>query len=160
MPKSKLYFLGYDNGTSGGSAGSNDLRNWDVRRVTKVRRRKHWLLGVPENLAYLDALLEKAGGPANVVVAYEQNRENNHFGTKNNFVNGRNEEFWRVILSVRNVTFASVDPLSWQSVCFKNIPPGDSKDRAREYVRRRCPETGWLDSYGKARREAYVDAMC
>jgi hypothetical protein len=131
-----------------------------VRMVTKVRRRTHWLLGVPENLAYLDSLLVKAGGPDKVVVAYEQTRKNKRFGTRNNYVGGRNEEFWRVLLSVRELTFASVDPKSWQSVCFRNIAPGHSKDRAREYVRQRCPETDWLDSYNKAPREAIVDAMC
>jgi hypothetical protein len=158
--KSQLYIRGYDNGTSGGSADSADLIHWEVRRVTKVRRGTHWLLDVLPNLAYLDSLLLKAGGPGNVVIAYEQTRKNKRFGTRNNYVSGRNEEFWRVLLTGRNVTFASVDPLSWQNVCFKDIPPGDSKDRAREYVRRRCPECAWLDSYAKAPREAFVDAMC
>lgn len=157
---SNIYVLSYDNGTSGASAGSVDLVEWDVRLVSKLKIRTHWLLDVRDNLAYLDALLKKAGGPENVIVAYEQNRKNKRFGTRNNFVNGRNEEFWRVVLTERNLTFASVDPKSWQSVLFKDIPSGDPKDRAREYIRRRCPETGWLDSYNKAPREAIVDAMC
>lgn len=158
--KSGLYVLAYDGGTSGGSAGSADWNNWDVRMVTKVRRGTHWLLDVDENLAYLDSLLERVGGPSNVVVAYEQTKKNNKFGTRNNFVGGRNEEFWRVLLTMRKVPFASVDPKSWQSVCFKEIAPGKPKDRAREYVRRRCPETAWLDSHNKAPREAFTDAMC
>lgn len=134
--------------------------NWDARLVTKVKIRTHWLLNVRENQAFLDSLVEKAGGPGKLVVAYEQARKNKQFGTRNNYVNGRNEEFWRVALTERNLTFASVDPKSWQSVLLKGIPAGDSKDRARDYIRQRCPNTGWLDSHNKAPREAIVDAMC
>ena len=158
--KPQLYFRGYDNGTSGGYAESADLVHWEVRRVIKVRRATHWLLDVLPNLEYLDSLLSKAGGAANVVIAYEQTRKNKGWGTRNNYVSGRNEEFWRVLLTERKVTFASVDPMSWHSVCFRDIAPGEPKDRAREYIRRRCPECGWLDSYAKAPRQAFVDAMC
>ena len=153
-------FVGIDGGSSGAFAASRDLVTWDVKLVATVWDRGHRLLDVAANLDYLKSLSLHEGGPNELVVAYEQSRKNPKFGVKNAHVNGRNEEFWRVLLSMTEVPFLSVDPKTWQSVCFKDIPGTDTKERAREYVTKRCPNTGWLDDYNKAPREAIVDAMC
>jgi hypothetical protein len=152
------YPLGIDGGTSGGAALWNGT-SWETHVVVKEKIGCHWLLSIEGNIEMLTSLVNKAGGPANVVVAYEQARKNPMFGSKNNYVNGRNEEFWRVILQMLDLEHCSVDPKTWQ-VCLKGIALEDPKDRAREFIRRRCGETAWLDSLTKASREAVVDAMC
>jgi hypothetical protein len=158
-PSTKM-FAGIDGGSSGAIAASRDLVTWEVHLVATVWNRGHRLLAVKENLEYLKQIAAPAGGQDQLVVAYEQSRKNPMFGVKNAHVNGRNEEFWRVLLSLTKIPFCSVDPKTWQSVCFKGIPGSNTKERAREYVRRRCPNTGWLEDFNKAPREAIVDAMC
>jgi hypothetical protein len=153
-------YVGIDGGSSGKAVSTVDFLNWDVHDLGTVWLGGHRLLSVETNLEILNTVAFKAGGLQNVFVAYEQSRKNPRFGTKNNFVNGRNEEFWRVVLSISKVRFVSVDPKTWQSVCLKDITLSDTKERAREYLRRRCPSTDWLDAYNKAPREAIQDAMC
>ncbi|MGH7968006.1 MAG: hypothetical protein ACREIC_04690 [Limisphaerales bacterium] len=91
-------FGGGDNGRSGAVAFFDQGGNWYVFLVSVVLQRKHGLLNVQRNHAFLDAMVAMAGGPKHVVVAYERSRKNPMFGAKNNYVNGRNEEFWRVSL--------------------------------------------------------------
>jgi hypothetical protein len=153
-------FGGFDGGSSGAMVFVDQSGHWAVQPVFKVQVRGHWLLQIDANLDFIDTVAKRAGGRNNLVVAYEEARKNPRFGTKNNFVNGRNEEFWRVLLSAEGINNVSVDPKTWQSVCLKGITLADTKDRAYEYIRRRCPETEWLDAYNKAPREAIVDAMC
>ncbi len=153
-------YVGIDGGSSGAVAAVDETGAWQVALVAAVQERGHWLLSVDQNLEFLRLAVAKAGGLDNVLVAYEQSRKNPMFGSKNNFVNGRNEEFWRVLLTVKGFRHCSVDPKTWQSVCLKGINSTDTKVRAREYIRRMCPETTWLDCYNKAPREAIVDAMC
>jgi hypothetical protein len=149
-----------DGGSSGAMAFCGPDGKWHVQVVSIFKDRRHWLLSVDANLAFLQRMEELAGGRENIVLAYERSRKNFKFGLNNTHVNGRNEEFWRVLLSVQKIQHCSVDPKSWQCVCFKGITGTDTKARAREYIRRRCPGTEWLDAYNKAPREAIVDAMC
>lgn len=151
--------IGIDGGTSGSFALWTGT-SWETYLVVKEKVGTHWLLSVEANMEILKSLVAKAGGPANVVVAYEKARKNTKFGTRNNFVNGRNEEFWRVLLAREKLECHAVDPKTWQAVCLKGIAGEDPKDRAREYIRRRYGDMPWLDSCTKAMREAFVDAMC
>jgi hypothetical protein len=158
--EAKLKFLGIDGGSSGAYAATIDLQTWDVGLVDTVWDRGHRLLDVRKQVKILSSISADVGGASGLVAAYEQSRKNTKFGAKNNFVNGRNEEFWRVLLGAQTIRCCSVDPKTWQCACFKGIKPGRTKDRAREYIRRRCPKTDWLDCFNKAPREAIVDAMC
>lgn len=156
----EIIFGGFDGGSSGAMAFVDPAGHWEVQPVFKVQERGHWLLQIQANLDFIDKVAKRAGGGCKLVVAYEEARKNPRFGTKNNFVNGRNEEFWRVLLSMAGIDNVSVDPKTWQGVCLKGIAIADTKDRACEYIRRHCAGTEWLDDYNKAPREAIVDAMC
>lgn len=156
----QLIYGGMDGGSSGAGAFLGPDGKWHVRLVSIFKDRRHWLLSVNENADFVNHMAELAGGRKNIIMAYERSRKNFKFGLNNTHVNGRNEEFWRVLLSLQKVQHCSVDPKTWQSLCLKGITGSDTKERAREYIRRRCPGTEWLDSYNKAPREAIVDAMC
>jgi hypothetical protein len=153
-------YIGIDGGRSGAWASVDEAGNWLVHLSATEEVDGHTLLSVSGNLAILRQHTAEAGGQGNIVAVYEQCRRNPAFGCKNNFTNGRHEEFWRVFFSLQSVKHRSVDPRTWQSVCLKGIDWPDTKERAREYIRRRCPSVDWLDDYGKARREAIADAMC
>jgi hypothetical protein len=155
-----LVFGGIDGGSSGAMAFLRENGSWDVTVVSIVREGSHRLLAINDNLHFIEKAALSAGGRQNLVVAYEKTRKNPMFGTKNNYVSGRNEEFWRVLLTLQQISHYAVDPKTWQSLCFRDIDLPDTKDRAREFLRRRCPATDWLDSYNKAPREAIQDAMC
>lgn len=159
-PDGHRLFVGIDGGSSGAMAKLDQYGNWEVCLVSTEWEGGHRLLAVEENLDVLRAWGIKAGGLDHLVVAYEKSRKNPAFGTKNNYVNGRNQEFWRVIFKVLNIQCYAVDPKTWQSLCFKGITCPDTKDRAREYIRRHFPGIDWLEDYNKAPREAIQDAMC
>lgn len=141
-------------------AALHENGEWQVCTVATTWLGTHRLLSVGRNLSAIHDIATKAGGMDRVVVAFERSRKNPRFGTKNNYVNGRNEEFWRVVLLFLQARFCSVDPKTWQSLCFPGAEGARTKDRARSYVDRHCPGTGWLDDFNKAPREAIVDAMC
>jgi hypothetical protein len=154
-------YIGIDNGSSGAIASLNQQGAWKVQRVVRLRVGTHWLLDVEQNIAILQQMAEDVGGVGNLIVAYEASRKNDMFGARNNYVNGRNEEFWRVAFSLLKVhQHTAVDPKTWQSVCLKGIPAGEPKARARQYIGQCCPEAVWLEEMNKAPREAFVDAMC
>jgi len=157
---SEPYIGGTDGGSSGASAFLSPAGEWHVQTVFAAAEKGHRLLSVDENEAYLDAMAARAGGFDRLVIAYELSRKNKMFGYVNNFTNGRNEEFWRVLLRMKRIRCIAVDPKTWQCKTSKGIRGPGPKDRAREYIRQRCPGTDWLDSYNKAPREAIVDAMC
>jgi len=157
----KIKYGGIDGGSSGAMAFVDENGAWETHLVEIIYDRGHWLLDVKKNLAILRSIADSAGGIDHLMIAYEQSRKNPDFGVKNAHVNGRNEEFWRVTLEGHDFSYCSVDPKTWQCACLKDIPIVDTKERAREYIRQRCPGTGdWLDSLNKAPRKAIVDAMC
>lgn len=147
-------------GSSGAWAKLGADGQWEARVVSWDPVDGHRLMNVEKNLADLDTLIAKAGGPDKLIVAYEKSRKNRRYGVVNNFTNGRNEEFWRVLLAMRKIRAIPVDPKTWQAYCFKGIPGREPKPRAREFIRRHCPGTEWLEDINKAPRLGIVDAMC
>ncbi len=156
----ELTFGGVDIGSSGAMAFVDARGKWTVQLVFVETVGRHRLMSIRGNLEFLNTVAAVAGGPQNLVIAYERARKNPRFGYINNYTNGRNEEFWRVLLEVQNYKHRSVDPKTWQSACIKNLKGANTKSRAREYIRQRCPGTEWLDELNQAPRQAITDAMC
>jgi hypothetical protein len=133
---------------------------WVAYPVQLTRERGHRKLDVHGNLSLLNSVARRAGGRDRVFVVYERSRQNPLFGIKNSFVNGQNEEFWRVVLTLGGFRFGSVDPKTWQAYCFKGIAGPGPKDRALKFVRQNCVDLGWLEAYTKALRCGIADAAC
>jgi hypothetical protein len=95
-----------------------------------------------------------------IQIVYERCRKNTGFGTRNNFVNGRHDEFWRVLLELKGLPCTPVLPRTWQDPCLGRGGSVDTKERALDYVRSRCSDLAWLDDFNKVQRQGIVDAMC
>jgi hypothetical protein len=160
LPPGISWLAAIDGGVSGEIVAMFNRTCWRVHRVAVTRENGRPVLDIKKNLAFLDAIAERAGGRQRLFVVYERSRQNTMFGVKNSFANGRNEEFWRVLLTLGEFQFASVDPKTWQAYCFKGIAEGKPKPRALKFVQRNCPDLGWLESHTKAERLGIVDAMC
>jgi hypothetical protein len=160
LPPDISCIAGIDGGLSGEIAAMFSRTCWQVHRVAVTLENERRVLDTKKNRAFLDAIAERAGGLHRLFVVYERSRQNTKFGFKNAFINGRNEEFWRVLLTLGEFQFASVDPKTWQAYCFKGIEKGKPKPRALKFVQRNCPDLGWLESHTKAERLGIVDAMC
>lgn len=152
-------FIGIDGGASGALAALFPDLTWEAQPVLLCDT-EETMLDVHGNLRLVEAIAAKAGGVDKIQVVYERCRKNPVFGTKNNFANGRHDEFWRVLLETRGIPCSSAFPRTWQDACFGRGGPVDTKARALAYVQARCSDLGWLKSFNKAQREGIVDAMC
>ena len=123
----KLY-IGIDNGYTGAIAGlfPNGTVSCDPVRVTDLGRER--FLDVESNLGLLQAIITGAGVTKdNLLVVYEQSQINPYFGHKSNHTNGKNGEFWRVLLSTEKIPFTWVNPKQWQKDMFRAIRGRDTK---------------------------------
>ena len=155
----KLY-IGIDNGYTGAIAGllPNGKVSCHPVRVTDLGRER--FLDVESNLGLLQAIITGAGVTKdNLLVVYEQSQINPYFGHKSNHTNGKNGEFWRVLLSTEKIPFAWVNPKQWQKDMFRAIRGRDTKVMADLVRKQRFPS---LDCAGlnKTELEGVNDALC
>lgn len=151
--------IGIDGGRYGAIFALYPDLTWEAHPVL-VGGDDEVMLDVRGNSRLIEAMVARAGGRDNVQVTYERCRKNPMFGYRNNFVNGRHDEFWRVLLEEKGVPCAPVFPRTWQDPCLGRGGSLDTKERALRYVRSRCGDLVWLDKFNKVQREGIVDAMC
>lgn len=95
----------------------------------------------------------------NLVVVYEQAPITPLFGAKNNFLNGQNNETWRVILAMLKLPHTWVNPRIWQKHVFLGIRGDDTKVKAEIACRRRFPHFS-PQGYNRSQLEGINDAIC
>lgn len=159
--KAMKTYIGIDNGVTGALAVIAPDENWLLQPVRTIPSGKGngRLLDIFGNLDLLQDLIAQAGGIESVVIACEHQKMNPKFGTKGNFANGRNGEFWRVLLGLSRIPFVSVFPDTWQKDVLNGVSGDNAKERAKLYVAQRFPRVD-LSSYGEAKRLGIRDAMC
>jgi hypothetical protein len=139
----KLY-IGIDNGYTGGIAVIDPAGELSHRPVLVTELGSDRALDVRGNLAILDQLLATSGVPrGQVFVAFEQSRKNPLFGAVGNYVNGKNQEFWRVLLTLAELPFCSVNPQTWQKQLFQGVRGTDTKAMAAMVVQQRFPTVAY-----------------
>jgi len=154
-----ITYIGIDGGSSGAMAALYPDLTWEAHPVLFTRIEETFL-SVLGNLRLIEAIAKRAGGIDKIQIVYERCRKNTGFGTRNNFVNGRNDEFWRVLLEAKGLPCAPVFPRTWQDPCLGRGGDVDTKVRALSFVQSRCSDLAWLDKFNKIQRGGIVDAMC
>lgn len=74
-----------------------------------------------------------------LVEVFEQSPITPLFEAKNHFLNGQNNEFWRVLLARSKLPHTWVNPKVWQNHVFAGIRGDDTKVKAAIACRRRFP---------------------
>lgn len=155
-----------DGGVTGALAFLFPDGTWEGYPVVVGMDRGHRVLDVMGNLRLLQSIAARAAKMDRVFVVYERAGQNRTFGFRNSFINGRNDEFWRVLLTLGGFRFASVDPKTWQTACgikkgsANQVEGETTKQRALNFLRRNHPNLEWLDDYTDAQQSGIVDAMC
>jgi hypothetical protein len=153
-PESKLY-IGIDNGTTGAVAALYPTDQAVCHPVMVMRLGNEKLLDVQGNIEVLRTLI---GASQSVLVAFEQAQIAPKFGAKNNYTNGKNNEFWRVLLTLERIPFCWVNPKTWQKTIFHGIRGTDTKVMAELVRRQRFPDLD-LREYNASQREGINDAL-
>ena len=122
-------FIGIDGGRYGALAALYPDGTWEAYPVVATRVEETFL-NVPGNYRLVELLAARAGGMDKILIVYERCRKNTGFGTRNNFVNGRHDEFWRVLLEAKGVPCAPIFPRTWQDPCLGRGGDVDTKVRA------------------------------
>jgi hypothetical protein len=65
-----------------------------------------------------------------IMVVFEQAQITPKFGFRNNYMNARNNEFSRVLLTMARIPFSWVNPQAWQRAIFNGIRGDDTKEMA------------------------------
>jgi hypothetical protein len=153
-------YIGIDNGVTGAYAILRPDDTWEHSPVLTIDCGRDRLLDVHGNRDFVLGAVERAGGRDHVLSLCERPQKNPLFGAKGNFANGRNGEFWRVLLGVLGIPFLVVEPRAWQKAIFLGIPGTKPKRRAQLFVEQRYPHID-LSAFGNAEtREGIRDAMC
>lgn len=153
-------FIGIDNGFSGAVAAilSNGTALFEPVHVVDLGKER--LLDLEANRALLRRFVIQAGGnPANLLAVCEQCQPNPKFGAHNNFTNGKNGEFWRILLSLEQIPFRVVNPQQWQKALFRGVRGTDTKVMADLVRRQRFPGLS-LEGFNRKQREGITDALC
>jgi hypothetical protein len=153
-------YVGIDNGFSGAVV----TLFWDGRigywPVHVIDLGKDKYLDVEKNRdAIRDIVQANGGSKERVVVVCEHCNPNPIFGSKNNHTNGRNSEFWRVLLSLEEIPFLSVYPQVWQKSIFRGLHGTKTKAMARLVRQQRFPHLD-LSCFNREQAEAIDDALC
>jgi hypothetical protein len=152
--------IGIDNGTSGAIACLTPGGEALCEAVIFQDLGQEKLMDIGQNLALLRRMIDTAGLPINqVMVAFEQAQITPRFGYKNNYTNGRNNEFWRVLLTTAKIPFVWVNPRIWQKAVFTGIRGNDTKEMADLVRRQRFPNLN-LDGFTKIQAGGINDAVC
>jgi len=148
----KLY-IGIDNGYTGAVAAIAPDGNLTHRPVAVEELGNDRFLDVRANLAIVEDFLATFGvAKGEAFVAYEQSRKNPRFGAIGNFINGKNGEFWRVLLAMGQLPHCSVNPQTWQRQMFAGVRGLDTKAMAALVVRQRFPAIDYGDYTAEERR--------
>lgn len=161
-PRSGIYkaFIGIDNGFSGAIACLLPDGNIVSRPVGVKDLGNERLLDEEVNPAILREMLTEARVERkNVLAVYEQCQPNPIFGARNNFTNGKNGEFWRMLLSFEHIPFRCVNPQQWQRWIFRGIRGKDTKAMANLVRRQRFPTLD-IEGFNKPQLEGINDAVC
>ena len=150
------YFVGIDNGVSGGFAvvdQEGNLGEYGLIPVKKIGDMKDIDLKEFFNLLEYHAGIEVN---SDVTVMLEQGQKQPLFGCKGNFANGY--FFGRVsgALEILNFKHTFVNPKTWQAVIFKDIrgqAKGNTKGMSVEVCRRMFPKESIKD-------HNIADAVC
>jgi hypothetical protein len=153
-------YIGIDGGITGALAAVHPDETWQLKPVAVVDCGKDPLLDVSANFAFIQEVAQRAGGLTNLVVVFEHAKKNPIFGAKGNFANGRHTEFWRVLLTFAGISFAWVDPNTWQADVFRGIAGADTKTKARLYIEQRYPAVKLEEFKSRSQLEGLRDAMC
>lgn len=152
--------IGIDNGFSGAVACLHPGGNVLASPVAVIDLGKERLLDLDQNRALLRQFIAAAAVPAQSILAvYEQCQPNPKFGSCNNFTNGKNGEFWRLLLSLEGIPFRCVNPQQWQKWIFRGIRGDDTKAMAALVCQQRFPRLR-LEGYNRKQREGIQDATC
>jgi hypothetical protein len=151
-------YLGIDNGTSGAIACITPDGEAVCEPVAVQDLGKEKLMDIEGNLALLQRMI--ASLPLRqVLVVFEQAQITPRFGYKNNYTNGRNNEFWRVLLTMAKIPFTWVNPQVWQRAVFNGIRGDDTKEMADLVRRQRFPSLD-LNGYTRIQVGGINDAIC
>jgi hypothetical protein len=153
-------YIGIDNGTSGAIACITPRAEVLCEPVLFHDLGKEKQLDVDGNAALLRRMIDASGMPADqVMVVFEQAQLNPKFGFRNNYTNGRNNEFWRVVLTLSKKPFSWVNPQTWQRAIFAGIRGKDTKQMADLVRRQRFPDLD-LSGYTRIQVGGINDAVC
>jgi hypothetical protein len=153
-------YIGIDGGFTGAIAAIHPDDTWQFKPVVVIDTGKDRRLDILANQTFLREIAERAGGVENVVTIFEYAKKNPLFGTKGNWANAQNTEFWRVCLTLSGFPFAWVDPNTWQNEVFRGIPGTDTKARAQLFLQQRFPNVSVDEFKCRTNREGIRDAMC
>jgi hypothetical protein len=153
-------YIGIDNGFTGAIACLRPDGNVICTPVAVTDLGKERLLGLDENRQILRDMIASSGvRRQNLLVVYEQCQPNPLFGARNNFTNGKNGEFWRLLLSMEEIPFRWVNPRQWQHWVFRGIRGKKTKVMADLVRRQRFPALS-LAGYNGDQMEGLNDAIC
>lgn len=153
-------YVGIDNGLTGAVAAYFPNGSWFLWPVAVQNTGREKQLDVNQSLSALRQIAARAGGIGQLTVACELAPVNPRFGAKSNFTCGRCGEFWRVLLTMKEISFVTVKAQTWQKNLFNGASAGDPKLFAENYVQNRFPGIVDAHSFNKSQRSGVVDAMC
>jgi hypothetical protein len=152
-------FIGIDNGITGAIACITPQCEVLCESAVFQDLGKEKLLDVDRNFALLEGMIAATGLPKQrVIVVFEQSQIFPKIGPRNNYTNGRHNEFWRVLLTMAKIPFTWVNPQVWQKVVFHGIRGDDTKQMADLVRRQRFPTLN-LDNYTRIQVGGINDAV-
>lgn len=162
-PYRKAY-LGIDNGFKGAASCLTDDNRIYCRPVRVLDLGEERFLDVDGNRELIRDLLVAAGVTRDQILAvFENAQPNPEFGAHNNFTNGRNREFWRLILTLEQIPFIWVTPRRWQDHVFAGMPGYRSKKKNTKamaaMLRKQLFPQFDTSGYNQEEREGLNDAI-
>lgn len=96
-----------------------------------------------------------------ILAVCEQCLPNPKFGHKNNYTNGKNGEFWRMLFAWEEIDCRTVYPQQWQKHLFRHLAGVNvgTKELAAEVVSKRLPDA-LVKGYSQEQTEGINDALC
>jgi hypothetical protein len=159
-PTSSRVYIGIDNGFTGAVVRLNEPNEILCRPVPVTDLGQYRILDVAGVEALMHEMITKAGAPLNnMIVVFEQSPITPLFGARNNFVNGQNNEFWRVLLTLKKIPFTWTNPKMWQEHIFAGIRGNDTKAKAAIVCQQRFPHFQTI-GYSRDEIKGIYDALC
>jgi hypothetical protein len=153
-------YIGIKNGLNGACAVLHPDGAWQFAPIVAADGNRDRLLDIGANSELLRAVCQNAGGPDQVLAVCESFPIKPRLGAKGNFANGRLAEFWRIVLTLAQVSFLVVEPRTWQRQVFQGIPGIKPKRLARLFIEQRFPQIDLGLFANDEARECIRDAMC
>lgn len=153
-------YIGIDNGFTGAIVLLTPDDQIVCRPVVVLDLGKEKLLDVAPNVTMLRELTDIAASyDCGVHIVFEQSPIAPIFGVKNNYTNGKNNEFWRVILTLGKLPFSWINAQKWQKELFAGIRGDDTKAMAALVCRQQLPALD-VSAYKRSQTEGIHDALC